>query len=49
MEPLKKATIKLKEENEFSPVSRRRGGVSEYLEPFPKVVDVFTKSKVCRR
>ena len=39
-EPLKNRTIKdsndteLKEENEFSPVSRRRGRGSEYLEPF---------------
>ena len=39
-EPFKNRTIKdsndteLKEENEFSPVSRRRGRGSEYLEPF---------------
>ena len=35
--------MKLKEENEFSPVSRSSGGGSEYLEPFqfPKVVDAF--------
>ena len=40
--PLKNRTIKnsnnnivLKEQNEFSPVSRNFGGGSEYLEPFP--------------
>ena len=40
-------TIKLKEQNEFSPVSRSHSGGSECLEPFfPKVVDAFTKLRV---
>ena len=39
---------KKKEENEFSPVCRSRGGGSEYLEPF-SVVDAFTKCEGCPR